>query len=54
MDEKTQNEVAALTKQLLKELITKAMENENKDARMMMLPHILEGLDLFELRKLVE
>ena len=45
------DETAALTKMLLKTLIEETMNLENKDDRLMMLPHILDGVDLFDLKR---
>lgn len=36
---------------LLKTLIEETMKMEKKEERMIMLPHILEGIDLFELKR---
>ena len=36
---------------LLKTLIQETMAIEDKEARMKMLPHILEGIDLFDLKR---
>jgi hypothetical protein len=45
------NETAEQVKFLLKTLISETMAIEEKEARMKMLPHILEGLDLFDLKR---
>jgi hypothetical protein len=51
MSEKITDETADMVKFLLKTLISETMVIEDKDARIKMLPHILEGLDLFELKR---
>ena len=51
MVETISNETADMVKLLLKTLISETMAIENKEERMVMLPHILEGLDLFELKR---
>jgi hypothetical protein len=45
------DETAEQVKFLLKTLISETMAIENKEARLKMLPHILEGLDLFDLKR---
>jgi len=45
------DETADMVKLLLKTLISETMAIEDKDARIKMLPHILEGLDLFDLKR---
>jgi len=45
------NQTADMVKLLLKELIKSTLEAESKEDRMKMLPFILEGIDLFELKR---
>ena len=45
------NKTADMVKLLLKELIKSTLEAEKKEDRMKMLPFILEGIDLFELKR---
>jgi len=45
------NQTADMVKLLLKELIKSTIEAESKEDRMKMLPFILEGIDLFELKR---
>ena len=51
MTERINDETAGQVKLLLKILITETMAVEDKEARMTMLPHILEGIDLFDLKR---
>jgi hypothetical protein len=49
--EKISDQTADMVKHLLKTLISETMAIEDKEARMTMLPHIIEGIDLFELKR---
>jgi hypothetical protein len=49
--EKINDQTAEGVKLILKTLISETMAIEDKDARMTMLPHIIEGIDLFELKR---
>ena len=49
--ERINDQTADMVKHLLKILISETMAIEDKDARMTMLPHIIEGLDLFDLKR---
>jgi hypothetical protein len=51
MVETISNETADQIKFLLKTLISETMVIEDKEARLKMLPHILEGIDLFDLKR---
>ena len=45
------DQTADMVKILLKETVKMAMNIEDKEARLKMLPHILEGIDLFDLKR---
>ena len=45
------DKTADQVKLLLKVLIQETMQMDDHEARMTMLPHILEGVDLFELKR---
>lgn len=49
--EKVDDQTAGMVKQLLKTLITETIAIEDKNARMEMLPLIIEGIDLFDLKR---
>jgi len=49
MAERISDETAGQMKTLLKTLIEETMKIEDKEARLVMLPSILEGFDMFEL-----
>ena len=49
--EKINDQTAEGVKHILKTLISETMAIEDKEKRMEMLPFILEGIDLFDLKR---